>query len=318
MERLLTLTATLLTAERPLTAEELRGRIDGYPESLASFRRAFERDKEDLREMGVPLRVEEVFGSDPPTVGYRIRREDYYLRDPGFDTDELAAVQLAASLVRLDPVRGLDGLWKLGGSESGDPTAEALADLPGDPRLTPLFRAIAERAEVSFDYGGERRVVQPHRLEFQRGRWYLTGHDRSRTAERNFRVDRMSEAVDAGKPGAFDRPSVDTRGTPTPPWQFGEGEPVLATVAVDREQAPWMARQVGREHVIERHDDGSIVVALEVTNVAAFRSFVLTYLDHAEVLSPPELRSDLIAWLEAILVPRSDGDDESRGTSWPN
>ena len=88
LERLMTLTATLLTANRPLTSDELRRRIGGYPENRNSFRRAFERDKDDLREMGIPLEVEEIFASDPPALGYRIRRDDYYLRDPGFARDE--------------------------------------------------------------------------------------------------------------------------------------------------------------------------------------------------------------------------------------
>ena len=60
LERLLNLTAALLHAEMPLTAEELRARVGGYPDTKATFRRAFERDKDDLRSMGMPLRVEPV------------------------------------------------------------------------------------------------------------------------------------------------------------------------------------------------------------------------------------------------------------------
>lgn len=301
LERLLTLTATLLTTNRPLTSDELRARIGAYPDSDASFRRAFERDKDDLREMGIPLDVSEIFGSDPPRVGYRIRRDEYYLRDPGFEPDELAALRLAASLVRVDAGSGLDGVWKLGGGEAVDPAADALADLPGDPRLTPLFRAIADRASVSFGYGDERREVEPHRLEFQRGRWYLTGFDRSRDDERNFRVDRMTTGVDVGPAHSFERPDAADRGTPTPPWQFGEGEPTTAKVFVDREQAPWMVQHLGEDAIVEARDDGSVVVEMEVTNVPAFRSFVLTFLDHAEVLEPDELRHDLMSWLESML-----------------
>ncbi|MEK9999630.1 MAG: hypothetical protein VW623_05935, partial [Acidimicrobiaceae bacterium] len=66
LERLLNLTAALLHAEIPLTAEELRDRVGGYPDTKATFRRAFERDKDDLRSMGMPLRVEPVPGVDPP------------------------------------------------------------------------------------------------------------------------------------------------------------------------------------------------------------------------------------------------------------
>ncbi|MBI2704000.1 MAG: WYL domain-containing protein [Actinobacteria bacterium] len=301
LERLLTLTATLLTTNRPLTAEELRDRIGGYPDSRASFRRAFERDKDDLREMGIPLETEEIFGVDPPAVGYRIRRDEYYLRDPGFEPDELTALRLAASLVRLDLSRGEEGLWKLGGVDDNTThDGEALADLPSDPRLAPIFRAIADRAPVTFSYGDVGRTVDPYRLEFQRGRWYLTGFDHGRDDERNFRVDRIDGSVVVGSAGSFDLPRTNVAGSPAQPWQFGDGEPMTATVFVDQQQAPWAIQHLGESAVIERRDDGGVVVRLEVTNVAAFRSFVLTFLDHAEVLDPPELRADMVRWLEAL------------------
>ena len=111
LERILTLTATLLEATRPLSAEELRDKIPGYPESKASFRRQFERDKEDLREMGVPILVETVPGSDPPVAGYRIRPVDYELRDPGLDPDELEALNLAAAVVGSTGGVGQRGLF---------------------------------------------------------------------------------------------------------------------------------------------------------------------------------------------------------------
>ena len=152
LERLLNLISALLETSRPLTAEELRERVPGYPEAKASFRRAFERDKEDLREMGVPLVYEPIPGVDPPTDGYRIDRSRYYLRDPGFEPDELAALHLAVSAVRLDGVESEAGLWKLGGvveAEGEEPALDgALASLPADPNLpgpVPGVRRAAHR-----------------------------------------------------------------------------------------------------------------------------------------------------------------------------
>ena len=61
LERLINLTATLLETRRPLTLEELADRLEpGYPDELAARRRQFERDKETLRELGVPITVEAV------------------------------------------------------------------------------------------------------------------------------------------------------------------------------------------------------------------------------------------------------------------
>ncbi|MGI9119543.1 MAG: WYL domain-containing protein, partial [Acidimicrobiales bacterium] len=186
LERLLNLTAALLTASRPLTRSDIRERVPGYPDdegTATSFRRAFERDKESLRDMGIPVSVQEIEGSDPPVEGYRILREQYALRDPGLEPDELAAIHLAAAAVRLEGLRGNEALWKLGGApvqagqgqagqgqagqgQAGE--AQALTAIPTIPQLVPLFTAVAERRPVTFGYrrppDTETRTIDPHRL----------------------------------------------------------------------------------------------------------------------------------------------------------
>src|SRR4051794_41935067 len=69
--------------------------------------------------MGLPLDTIELPDTYPPVIGYRIPRERAHLRDPGLDPDELAALALAASAVRLDGIEGSGGLWKLGGGSAG-------------------------------------------------------------------------------------------------------------------------------------------------------------------------------------------------------
>ena len=115
VERLLNLSAALLAAERPLTAVEIRRRVPGYPEDHSSFRRAFERDKDDLRQMGIPLRLLPVEVEGTMTEGYRIPPEQYALRDPGLEADELAALHFAVHAVRLEGVSSADALQTLAG-----------------------------------------------------------------------------------------------------------------------------------------------------------------------------------------------------------
>jgi len=303
LERLLNLISTLLETSRPLTAEELRARVPGYPDAKASFRRAFERDKDDLREMGVPLVLEPIEGVDPPTDGYRIDRARYYLQDPGFEPDELEALHLAVTTVGLDGVEGVDALWKLGGiveSAGEEPDIDgALASLPSDPNLAPLYQACSERRTATFDYHGERRTVDPQRVGYQRGHWYLTGWDHAREAERNFRLDRVEGRVATGSPRAF-VPRDGASVLPDDPWRLGEGAEVTATLLVDADHAAWAARQLGEQAMAEHRPDGSMVFEVAVINWPAFRSFVLTFLDHAEVLAPPELRDQMIEWLRAV------------------
>jgi proteasome accessory factor B len=300
LERLLNLTAALLETPLPLSAQQLREQVPGYPESHGAFRRAFERDKEDLREMGVPLRVAPVPGTDPPRDGYDIDADEYYLTDPRLEPDELAALHLAASTVRIDGARGQEALWKLGGVLAGD-GVEVLASLPGDPNLAPVFDAVTSRRIIEFDYRGDRRRIDPHRLDFRRGRWYFTGRDHRRQADRNFRLDRVEgPVVVLGEPGAFIRPVNERPGAAAPPWQLGDEGEVTARIRVDADQAAWARTTLGEDTVVDQHDDGAVTFELVVTNRAALRSFALTFLDHAVIESPPELRDDMITWLEAL------------------
>jgi proteasome accessory factor B len=298
LERLLNLTAILLDTKSPLTAEDIRRRVDGYPASDGAFRRAFERDKDDLRDLGVPLRVER--SPERDVDAYRIRPQDYYLADPGLEPDELAALHLASLAVRLDGLADREALWKLGGLAEAGVDVPHVATLPADERLGPLFGAIASRQVVAFSYRGGPRRVDPHRLDFRRGRWYLTGFDHTRGDSRNFRLDRIDGPVEVtGRPGAFQRPAADP-GLRLEAWRFGDDQPLEAELLVDAERAAWARRQLGDDAVAARRADGSLVFRVPVSNREAFRSVVLDLLEHAEVLGPPELRHDVVAWLEDL------------------
>ncbi|HEX2564017.1 MAG TPA: WYL domain-containing protein, partial [Acidimicrobiales bacterium] len=97
-----------------------------------------------------------------------------------------------------------------------------------------------------------------------------------------------------------ERPGTAVPGGALEPWQIGEEDAVEAQVLVDAAQAPWIVQHLGPGSVAEERADGSVVVTMTVTNRDSFRSFVLTFLDHAEVIGPPELRDDLVEWLEAL------------------
>ena len=292
LERLLNLTAALLHADRPLTADDLRDRVGGYPDAKASFRRAFERDKDDLRSMGMPLRVESVPGSDPPIDGYRLDRDEYAGAELRFEPDELAALHLATNLVRLD---GDDTALVRLGAAGGSPAEDQVGHVPFSTALATLIGAAAERRAVTFTYNGAERTVEPWRLSFSRGHWYLDGWDRMRASDRLYRVDRLESDVNlAGQAlepvGSVSDP-LDLRG-----WELGDGPAVEATVRIDPDQAAYARHILGD---VEIADDGSVTATLQVRNVDAFRSFALSFLEHAEVIGPAELRADFVAWLEA-------------------
>jgi proteasome accessory factor B len=305
LERLLVLLMTLLESDRLLRADEIRERVPGYPERDESFQRAFERDKDDLREMGVPVLLEPIEGAEPGAVGYRVDRRRYYLADPGLAPDELAALHLATTLVRVGDVAGIDALRTLGGLPGLDGAArDPLVALPGEPNLGAVYTAVVERRPVRFRYRGEERELEPHRVDFQRGWWYLSGRDRDRGENRNFRLDRIEGTVALGERDAFDRPDERTGRPATAGWELPEDEPVAARLLVDADRAAWAEQLLGDDRITERSEDGGVVFTVDVHNRAAFRSFLLSFLDHARLLEPAELVDDLVAWLEPLAEAR--------------
>ncbi|HEX2064833.1 MAG TPA: WYL domain-containing protein, partial [Acidimicrobiales bacterium] len=143
--------------------------------------------------------------------------------------------------------------------------------------------------------------IDPFRLSFSSGHWYLDGHDHRRGGERRFRVDRVESTPQLGEAGSFEPPA--RLGPPgRQPWETGDEERVEGLVLVDADQADWAVARAGSSALRERRRDGSVVLALSVANRDAFRSFVLGFLDHAEVLAPPELRADTVSWLEELVA----------------
>lgn len=309
LERLLNLTALLLETPRPLTGEEIRNRVAGYPAGDRGFRSAFERDKQELRELGIPLSVGVPTDVDaaPGGTAYRIYQDDYYLADPGLDAEEIAALHLAMRAVRLDGLKSDDALQKLEGATAASGWARGdldtdlqMAALPARDDLGDLFAAVAGCRPVRFRYNGQDRTVDPYRIDFQRGRWYLNGFDHLRRDERVYRLDRIEGQITLTDGPSFSRPgSVDAGGS-VEPWELGDGDTVTAQLLVDAAQAPWIVGHLGRGAVVEQRADGAVVVELAVTNRDSFRSFVLIFLEHAEVLGPLELREDLVIWLTKL------------------
>jgi predicted DNA-binding transcriptional regulator YafY len=202
--------------------------------------------------------------------------------------------------VRLDGGDATAAVWKLGGVPTGAQTVierASTAAIPGSEHLEALFTAAAERRPVSFPYRGEPRLVDPWRLEFRNGSWYLIGFDHDRRDRRTFRLDRISPPLTAGEAGAFEAP-VRAEPSATHPWEMGDEDPVEVEVLVDADQAAWAVANAGARPAWRQN--GSVVLTLTVTNRAALRSWVLGFLDHAEILGPPAVRQDMVTWLSGL------------------
>lgn len=298
-ERLLNLLAALLETRRGLTREEVVTNASlGYPPGTESARKAFERDKASLRAMGVPVREE----SRDNESRYRVDPGEYYLPDLDLSEAELESLHVAVTAIGLGAGggEGAGALMKLGGLEGtgGMPVAE----LPLVDTLAPLFDASRRRAVVTFGYRGKPREVEPWGLTSKHGRWYVVGEDHGAGEMRVFRADRIEGDIEAGPPDAFGVPS-DFRADAylaDQPWEYGGGRAVKVQVRIDAGHDAELAAQLGPDVPAERQPDGSTIVELSVVSWDGLRSFVLGYLDHAEVLAPDEARAAITDWLHAI------------------
>ena len=304
VERLTNLLALLLESELPLTLVQITGALAGqYPDAERPRRAAFERDKAALRAIGVPIESERF--DDHAT--YRIDRGAYELVDLNLDADETRALQVAVAAVHTGTSAGRDALWKLGGALAGNDAAVS-AVMPERPELPVIRLAVANRSTLVFVYRGDRRHLDPWGLLLRGGFWYVVGYDHDRDEKRTFRVDRFDGGVDAievGPTGTFTRPgSFDPRDAfPADPKQIGHAptDGVLAVVRIDATRADAIEREVGSARVLERHADGSIHVEVPASNPDAFRSWLIGLLDHAAVVSPPEIRDQIIDWLTGVV-----------------
>ncbi|SDQ40228.1 YafY family protein [Quadrisphaera sp. DSM 44207] len=226
-ERLLNLVIALLSTRSWLTKDQVRAAVPQYAECATdeAFDRMFERDKEELRELGVPLVTGGGSAWFEDEQGYRIDREAYALPEVSFTPAELAVLGLASRVWQQASLAGPAARAVVKLRALGvEPDEESLVGLEPrvrttEPAFQPLYAAARDRAPVAFRYRtartGElaRRRVQPWQMTSWHGRWYLVGHDLDRDDVRVFRLSRIEGAVTrTGPSGSYEvPPDVDGR-----------------------------------------------------------------------------------------------------------
>ncbi|MFV0493979.1 helix-turn-helix transcriptional regulator [Mycobacterium sp.] len=321
VERLVNLVIALLSTRGYITAEKIRSNVAGYADSPSSdaFSRMFERDKNELRDLGIPLEVGRVSNLDP-TEGYRINRDAYALPPVELNADEAAAVAVATQLWESpELITATQGaLLKLRAAgvevDSADGgSAVAIAAPAGFPGLRgsedvlgPLLSAIESGRVVQFAHRPTRaepfatRTVEPWGVVTEQGRWYLVGHDRDRNATRVFRLSRMGASVTpVGERGVVTVPAgADLSGivakavarTPTG---------ARASVWVARGRATALRRgatPLGPRRLAGRDGD---VIEIEIVFADRLARDIAGYGADAIALEPPSLREDVLTRLRA-------------------
>jgi proteasome accessory factor B len=313
-ERLMNLVICLLVSRRFVPKAKLRQLVEDYREQTPeAFEKMFERDKEELRDLGIPIEVGQVSTGFEDEPGYRIQRSEFEVPPLTFTAAEAAVLGLAARV------------WQHAGLAEATSRAVLKLDADGldtdtsllgalEPRLPaneqafePLWHAVQSRTVVTFDYrrpggpGPQHRRLQPWGILNWRSRWYVVGHDEDRQDTRIFRLSRITGKVRLlGRAGAFTVPEgvdlraeaerlapAERRGTAQLRVRAGHGNGLrrrASSVAADPAHPGW--------DVIELvyGDAGNLA-----EEVAAYASDVI-------VLDPPDIRDTVIQHLKSLVA----------------
>lgn len=317
-ERLLDLVIALLSAPRQRSASWIQGHVAGYDDAASdeAFARMFERDKQELRDLGIPLEVHD--------DGYLIRPGRFALPAISFTPAESAALAVATRLWETTALResGPAALRKLQdaaevGDGPGDGAAEPVAAGPvqirvrtAEPTFPTLLAALRSRRAVKFDYRAAgsaaltARHLQPWGMANIRGAWYVAGWDVDRGAQRTFRLSRIvGEVAASGRadavqvPAGFDiRTAVRSAHPPDPT------ERALLRVRVGAADGLWR-----RAELRHSDDQGFDELSVAMTGLTDMARRIAAHGPDVIVMDPPELREAVIDLLSRAAAPHEVG-----------
>ena len=302
-ERLINLTMALLASRRFLTKAEIFRSVEGYAGSPETMERMFERDKNDLRDLGLEIEVGSEDALFEDESGYRINPKRYSLDIGELDQTELALLSLAAnqwqnSLLSKSGQRAIRKFESIEGVQ--EPVSLALpfvkSEIPAE-HFALLWDAVESRKEVTFTYHSlqstERRVA-PYGLGLHQGFWYLIGLDLDKSEIRNFKIVRIDSDLSVGKKaGVFDRPTdfslsvyFDRRDGEN------EGEDAVLDIRVGKAQE---IRAIASVQPLNDDWDRA-----EITYSSRGELFEMTAksLTSAIITEPADLREEFIQWLK--------------------
>lgn len=316
-ERIVNLVVCLMSTRQYVTATYLRQNVVGYTDADQtedSFKRMLERDKADLREMGIPI---ETGRNRDGSEGYRIDPEQYALPDITLDRAEAAAVAAAAAVWHEPSVAAVfqtavlklqaAGIDVASDDEIGVTHGGSKRSVGDERTITALLSAIDAGRPVTFTHrtirGHKKRTLEPWGIVADRGRWYVTGHDRDRDDIRTFRISRV-----------VDVKAFDDAGTVSVPTDVDVRQIVADAVARDDADpgavaSVWVA--AGRAHGLRRiaessapqslGSDAGDILSIPVRSRSGLRRLILGAGADAVVLAPDDLRAEVIADLDRLI-----------------
>ena len=304
-ERLINLTLALLSTKRYLKKNQILETVFGYEGSEEAKERMFERDKDDLRSLGIEIEVGDLdnfFGDEP---GYRIPQKSYALTVPNLTPRELAIISIAANLwndsaFAPNAQSGIRKLQSLGVPATLDLDFKLKYRFENpSTHLENITKAIANRSGISFLYDSQslkERAVNPYKILFWNGFWYLIGGDLDRKEIRLFKLSRFVSAVTiAKKRGTYEIPEGFDAQTYLPKQDFEPRH--IAKIEIDKGTA-LILRSQG-----ELLEEGELVdlYGISYTNEVAFLREVIWHGSNVKIIEPESLRASLTSLMKEVV-----------------
>ena len=299
-ERLINLTLALLASKRYISKSEIFSTVAGYKGSAESMERMFERDKDELRNLGIQIEVRALDPLFEDDQGYLIASDTFQINSDDFSKDDLVLLNMAANLwssseLGEESKTALLKIHSIAGPINNDQIfAGSIIDNQDAKILTEIFDAVDNQIELQFRYKGSIRQVKPYGLFTQNGFWYLAAQDDD--AIKQFKLIRIQGdfALVGGKnsfskPEGFDLKAFIEVSSKT--------EEVTAQILVRKNQALSLRNQFAVTEIDDEWDQMQVVFH----NQEELIERVLWYLDSIKVVSPDELRNEVLIRLKAFV-----------------
>jgi proteasome accessory factor B len=299
-ERLINLTLALLASKRYLSKAEILRNIPGYEGSPETKERMFERDKDDLRRLGIEIDVNNFDPLFEDEQGYLIKSDSFQFAENEFTKEELLLLTMAANLwhdsaVEIDSQNALLKIQSLSGPVENDMTTTPTLRITEDWQLlVSIFTAVQNKQILEFSYRGKKRQVNPYGLYSSKGFWYLIAFEIN--VIKSFKLVRIEGEVDLiGEKDAFDKPVNFNVGN------FLKEESNSVSLVSKLQVRKGAALSLRNKFTVKDLDSEWDLMDIPYTNEQELLEMVLWHGTDLKLIEPAALRQLLVANLESYL-----------------
>lgn len=299
-ERLINLTLALLASKRYLSKAEIFRNIPGYEGSPETKERMFERDKDDLRSLGIQIDVNNFDPLFEDEQGYLIKSDSFQFAENEFTKEELLLLTMAANLwhdsaVEIDSQNALLKIQSLSGPVENDMTTTPTLRITEDWQLlVSIFTAVQNKQILEFSYRGKKRQVNPYGLYSSKGFWYLIAFEIN--VIKSFKLVRIEGEVDLiGEKDAFEKPVNFNVGN------FLKEESNSVSLVSKLQVRKGAALSLRNKFTVKDLDSEWDLMDIPYTNEQELLEMVLWHGTDLKLIEPAALRQLLVANLESYL-----------------